>query len=505
MNRTKRLSLCLLLLLLALVTLTACGAKSDNPDLPKWPWERKKTEQLTVVVQPEDFAVLEELENLKKLDLSGSTCYEDILDYIQRHPEVEVTYTVSLGRVEADNRQKELTLEESAYDYGVLKKHLAYLPQLRTLHFPKTQRTPDELEALTDAYSDLTATYTVEVLGQEYAPGITEFDLSEMKMDQLDSVLKQFELLPGITSIELMKGDESSFTPVDVKQLMEAMPETNFHYSFNLFGQIASTETETLDYSNMKIGNEGETELRQALDIMPKCTYLKLDKCGLDNEVLGQLQADYPNTTIVWRVYFGEYSAMTDTDTIRAVYDVYDSHVDVLKYCTKVKYIDMGHNSYLSDLSFVQYMPDLEILIASGCSTSDLSAFTNCKKLEFLELAYCYSLEDISPLAQCENLRFLNVSFSKVADLSPLDDLKLERFVALSTKVPEADRAPFEEKHPDCWIRFTGENPYSLGWRYDDVGVTRSEYYIHIREVFDYDAVDRELARQQALEEAEDD
>jgi transcriptional regulator with XRE-family HTH domain len=125
------------------------------------------------------------------------------------------------------------------------------------------------------------------------------------------------------------------------------------------------------------------------------------------------------------------------------------------------------------------------------------------KIAEYFGVGVSYFLgDDISPLKECESLRFLNVSFSKVADLSPLDDLKLERFVCLSTNVPEADRPAFEEKHPDCWTRFTGENPYSLGWRYDDVGVTRSEYYIHIREVFDYDAVDRELARQEAAKKA---
>lgn len=501
MMHIKRVSLIVWTLLFVLC-LCACGAKSDNPDIPKWPWERKKTEALTLVAQPEDFAALEEFENLKELDLSGSTCYEEILTYMQAHPEVDVTYTVSLGNTTADNSQTSLTLEEGAYDYNTLKKNLAWLPLLRDLSFPRTELDTAALEELTAQHPDLTTSYTVEILGEEYKPGVTEFDLSGMQMSQLDTVLKKFQMLPGIVNIELMNGEETAFSPADVKVLMDALPEVKFHYEFMLFGQRASTETERLEYVNMDIGNEGETQLRQALDIMPGCTYIKLEKCGLDNEVLGGIQADYPNTTIAWRIQFGEYSVMTDTDTIRAVYDVYDKHVEVLKYCTKVKYIDMGHNSFLSDLSFVQYMPDLEIMIASGCSTKDISAFANCKKLEFLELAYCYSLTDISPLKECESLRFLNVSFSKVSDLSPLDDLKLERFVCLSTNVPEADRPAFEEKHPDCWTRFTGENPYSLGWRYDDVGVTRSEYYIHIREVFDYDAVDRELARQEAAKKA---
>lgn len=37
-----------------------------------------------------------------------------------------------------------------------------------------------------------------------------------------------------------------------------------------------------------------------------------------------------------------------------------------MKYCEGVKYMDIGHNEYLTDLSFVSGMPNLEVMIASG-------------------------------------------------------------------------------------------------------------------------------------------
>ena len=161
----------------------------------------------------------------------------------------------------------------------------------------------------------------------------------------------------------------------------------------------------------------------------------------------------------------------------------------------------MGHNETLSDLSFVGYMPDLEILIVSGCSVKDLSGFENCKKLEFLELAYCGFLEDLTPLADCESLKYLNVSYTKVSNLQPLDGLPLERFYCIHSRVGAEEQKIFQEIHDTCWTHFyAGDNPYGIGWRYDD-SRTYSEIYKKIREIWNYDQLDKIVAAQQGAGE----
>jgi stage V sporulation protein D (sporulation-specific penicillin-binding protein) len=53
-----------------------------------------------------------------------------------------------------------------------------------------------------------------------------------------------------------------------------------------------------------------ETEIRQALDILTKCTYFKLDRCGVTTPVMAGLREDYPDKMIVWRigtVIFGKH------------------------------------------------------------------------------------------------------------------------------------------------------------------------------------------------------
>jgi hypothetical protein len=41
--------------------------------------------------------------------------------------------------------------------------------------------------------------------------------------------------------------------------------------------------------------------------------------------------------------------------------------------------------------------------------------------------------------------------------------------------------------HPDCWTQFLGSQPYGTGWRYEDNGITYTEIYRKIRDIFHYD------------------
>lgn len=499
MKNTIRNLFCIALCMLTLLfCFTGCSKAEDiEPTIPKFKFLRSKAEYLAFPAVEEDFIALEDCTGLKYLDLTGSACYDSILNYIVRHPEVEVVYTAPLGNLTLSNTQTQAKLGNGSYDAGSLMGQLKYLPNLNSLELPGTSLTPEELNALQKAYSGLQIKYTVNLLGEEYDPSVTELTLPSLNTDNLDSTAKKLPLLPALTDITLPEQLDKH----DVKLLMEQFPDIRFHYSFDFFGTPLSTSTETVELKDVHIGNSGEPEIRAALNIMPLCTYFKLENCDVDYEILASIRDDYPNTKVVWRVDFGgQYSIMTDAETLRTVYGVYNKHADILKYCTSLKYIDMGHNPELTDISFVEYMPDLEIVILSGASMTDVNAFANHKKLEWLELANCYALNDLSGLESCDNLRFLNICFSKVTDLTPIEKLPLERFLYLQPKIDLETRTAFEENHPDCWVRFSGSDPYSLGWRYNDIGITRFEYYQKIRDIFDYDAVDRRVAKQQAEE-----
>lgn len=461
------------LALAVLLGLSSCGRKAKIAAI----------EEITQVVTPADLEEFRTYPNLKKLDATGSTCYSALIKFIADCPQVDVTYTVPLGSTEASNKVTSLVLQPGDASFDALQKNLRYLPGLTALTLSRTELTPGQLNALGSVYPALELSYSVDILGKEYAPDATSIDLSTLEETQLDAVLHALVLLPELTDVELTG---SSISMEQVKQIADALPTAAIRYTFDLFGQTLSTDTEEVEFKNVSIGNQGETAIRQALDIMPGCKRFVLDDCGLDNEVLAGLRADYPDSKIVWRVHFGKYSVLTDTDTIKAVYNVFDDTVADLKYCTDVKYIDMGHNDTLTDIRFMGYMPKLEIVIVSGSAVADISCFANCPNLEFLEMAYCWRLSDVSALKECTALRFLNLSYTDVTDLEPLDSLPLERFVCIQSKVPYEEREIFTQFHPDCWIRFKGEDPYSLGWRYEDVGETFSPYYLKMRDIFGY-------------------
>lgn len=458
-------------------------------------------EELEVVMSEGELYKLGNYPNLKRVDFSGSTCYAAIIKFAQNHPHIAVTYSVDLGGTWVSDKDSSAILQPGAFDYALLVENLQYLPNLAAVSLPDITLNAQQIHDLLTVYPELSLEYTINVLGKSYDLGTTELDLSGMSSAQAEDAADQLGLLTNLKTVTL----SNSLTMADVAMLQDANPDATFHYNFHLFGKSLSTTTESVEFKNQNIGNEGEKEIRQALAILDNCSRFVLDNCKIDFEILAAIREDFrdgPN--VVWRVYFGKdyrYNALTDQETIRAVYNVTDDTVSGLKYCEGAKYIDMGHNEYLTDLSFIGHMPNLEVLIASGCAAKELVGFENCKKLTWLELAYCYKLENIDSLVGCESLRFLNLSFTNVKSYMALDGLPIERFVCLSPKASTEEQNIFVSIHPkpECITVYYGySNPYGYGWRYDDNGKTFNEYYkTVVRTAFNYDYLEQFLPKEE--------
>lgn len=490
MKKTMRMLLAAVLAAMMLM-LCACGAEPE-------PTVDPNLEVLDYAMTANSAADLDALEvyvNLQSLDLRGSSCYEAIADYIAAHPQVKVTYDVQLGGSRYDPETKMLTLTADDCQPEELLENLQYLPKLEELELPNTRLNREQLQQLTERYPNLTLRYTVDLLGAEVSSDTEELDFSNLEPAQLDSVLPTVQMLPNVKRIQLMKEDGTSlFEKADVKKLMDAVPETaEVCYSFELFGKTVTTADERVEFVKEKIGNEGIPEIREALDILPKCTYFLMDDCGVDNEVMAQLRDDYPDTKVVWRVFWAFYHDLTDVEMIHCTCKLTDENVEVLKYCTDVKYLDIGHNKDLSNIDFVNYMPKLEIAIVVDSKITSLEPFGNCPNLQWLEIVNCWKVNDLSPLANCKNLKGLNMScVFDVKDLSPLFELKnMERLYLGQHLVSDEMIAAAQEALPECWItdfaRSSGNVSlnYAIGWRLDDKNV-RAEWYKEIREIFRY-------------------
>lgn len=484
-------------LALVLVLLAGCQNHPTEPTTTAPTVTEPPVEQLKLVVTEDTIGQLEQYPALKQVDLTGSTCYEAIAQYKEKHPKVEVTYTVELGTIKAANTETALVLDPGSCDYETLSKNLAYLPQVETVSLPRTNYSAQEMVALQGLYPDVTWDFTMIVLGQELTKETTSLNLSVLEPERVADVAGKIGLFPNVIKVELMDSfGQSQLSKADVKLLQTSAPNAVFHYVFDLFGKTVATTDERIEFVKQDIGNEGVEELRGALEILQGCNYFLLDSCGIDNETMASIREEFRGRTkVVWRVWFGvtnRYTFLTDTDTIRAVYNVTDDTCGPMKYCEDVKYMDLGHNEYLTDITFIEPMKQIEIVILSGSPITDLTPFTDHKNLVFLELAYCGHIKDVSALKGCTSLAHINLSYTKVSDISPLYELPLEQLCAVKSKIQWSSWEKILEVRPNCVIRYDGSQPYGTGWRYKRSGAF-TEIYAKVREVFDLDEVDKRL------------
>ena len=489
----KRFILAVALLCALLMGLSACDSNQ--------PSNNNGVRDVKLIVTAENIAQLEDYPNLKRADLTGSTCYEAIAAYMKKHPEVDVTYTVDVGGSTVSNKDTALELAAGSFTLDTLVQNIQYLPNVKTLNLPGTTLSAQQLQSLKDAAPSVYISYTIDLDGAQLSSSTTRLTLSDLTSDQVELYAQKLALLPNLTTVEL---GESQLTAGDVRKLKEAAPNAAFNFTFQFFGQTISTSDTKVEFVNVTIGDENEQQIRDVLSILTECTYFKLDNCGLSNEVLAKIRDDFPKTEVVWRIYQTNKnrSWLTDTEVLRAVYGVNDSNSGVFKYCTKVKYLDFGHNETMHDLSFLAYMPDLEIAILSGSEITDLTPLSGLKKLEFLELGWCGWVRDISPLATCEGLKFLNLSHTRVTNVSSLEGLNLELLHYVNSgnraNMTESDWAAINAMFPGCWITYeplkdSNANPYGKGWRYNENN-TYTAAYKKVRLAFDYDSIDQVIA-----------
>lgn len=270
-------------------------------------------------------------------------------------------------------------------------------------------------------------------------------------------------------------------------------------YSFELFGQEVNTKTTTeLNYKKVSIGDDGLEKFREVLPYMENLTYLTFDRCDTSDEAVAALREEFPDANIAWRIFFAPFSCMTDVEKIWASCDLRDDVTEPLKYCNKVKYLDIGHNA-LHNIDFIQYMPDLEILIVSCGDLEDISPIKYCQKLRILECAEDTKVKDFSPIADVPNLECLNFGGNNQLypeDLEVVFGLNNPKRIFIENYYNwniEMDKFADEirEAYPDCEVSTAWHSDGALNglWRYKR-GVYQGDYtdmYKEVREVFDYD------------------
>lgn len=403
-----------------------------------------------------------------------------------------VNYLVDIGGSTVDMRSEELDLTGMSYSLETLLAASGELSQLTVLNLGPEPVTPEQLDRLQEAFPHTEIRYHVSLFGKAVASDTAYLDLADMTAAQTQELIEILPCLPLLEEINFVNSEGGCVYAMEdigeLDKLKAAAPEVFLHVSFDLFGQTVTSKDTRIEYVDAQIGEEGLELFYQVLPHLTGCEYLLLDECGISNERMDQFRDDFPQVKIVWRIWLGaEYTVLTDVEKILASSGreprLHKQDTEPLKYCRDVIYMDLGHNR-IEDISFVTYMPKLEVLILAVNYVYDATPLASCTNLEYLEI-FTTLIYDISPLSSLTNLKHLNLCNIPIRDASPLYGLtNLERlWVGCTTKLSRASIAELREKLPNCEINSSTASPSAEGWRIHP-------RYDLLREQFGYDELD---------------
>lgn len=326
------------------------------------------------------------------------------------------------------------------------------------------------------------------LIGGEQVP-LTATEVTVQSIEDLD-VLGQFYTLCSVDVSTLY------LTVGQVRTLQTQFPEAQITCGVHLYDLDVGVETEELDLHGIEMTSPDD--VMTAVACLPKLKKVDMRKCGLTNEQMETLVNAYPDVKFVWEVKMGTHTLRTDivgfstknpskyynessspeyVEKVKKTKRLYTEDIQVLKYCTDLVALDLGHN-YIDDISVLQYLPKLQILILADNKLTDISVFKELPELVYVEI-FMNRIEDLSPLAGHDKLLDLNLCQNRVTDLSPLNELtQLERvWCSMNPTLTGAEARALREKLPNAVVNSTTDDDTGDGWREHERYFWMKEYF----------------------------
>ena len=237
------------------------------------------------------------------------------------------------------------------------------------------------------------------------------------------------------------------------------------------------TKAEYVDISHNDVSG---VDVDTIIERLPNLNRLVMIDCGLDNDGYAALQDRHPDIKIVWEIVLENWTIRTDVvafSTFKTTAEEFYMNNDdayYLRYCNELVALDLGHN-YVSDLSFLEYMPDLKILILVDNvkekdgetlrHLTDLSEVRYCTKLRYLEI-FANNVSDFSFMENLTELEDLNISYNSVSSIQYMTGLhNLKRLWMEHTYISYDGYCRLRQMYPNAQIVFDGEGSVDQGWR----------------------------------------
>ncbi len=338
-------------------------------------------------------------------------------------------------------------------------------------------------EILVEVYNPEDVSFVHEIYGQKFSDRITTWDLSDIEVDdKITSYVKYF------TNLKIVDFGNQKIDDDILKQLIDENPKIEFRYRIYIENKSYSSLISHLDLAKSKI--KDYDELIKKMELLPNLKSADFSNSNLSNEQLGHLRELFPGMEIHWIVHLGRWSVKTDAVSFSVLIYAYDykrmtsKDIEVLKYCTKLQALDLGHQA-ITDISVIgEYLKDLRILILADNRISDITPIKELKHLHYLEL-FINPISDITPLNDLKGLVDVNFCYCwNINDYSTLKNLpNLERVWLVGTRINGKVVNELRSVHPNAQIVNTGAGSTNSGWRtheryYEMIKMYRNPYYL---------------------------
>ncbi len=375
---------------------------------------------------------------------------------------------VSIGNAEYLNNAKELDLSNNSLDNdnNWLTKFREF-KNLKKVNLKNQIITSEQEKYLLLNYPNIKFNMDIyyKIYEDLYNENITELDLSNISVDdKLINYLKPFKNLQKIEfknnklKLELMS------------KLVKEYPNIDFNWPINYQNKTISKEDEKISFINNK--NLKIAEIKDLITILPNLKEIDFSDSNLTNEELDSLRKSFPNINIIWRLHLGKWSLKTNDVAFSVLVGKIDyvrltsKDIEVLKYCTNLKALDLGHQA-IEDISIIgTYLKDLRILILADNKVKDLTPLKNLKHLHYLEL-FVNKINDFSPLTELKELVDINIGYNDASNIEPLLKLgNIERFWLVNGGITEKDRQTLKNAYPNAIVNTTWSlSSTEKGWR----------------------------------------
>lgn len=430
----------------------------------------------------EDIPRFAHFDNLRQVNASRCRNYDALLALYEAYPDLDVRWAVELGGKKLSQGCQSLRFNTKDVSAEELLETLARLPELETLVIDGVLTAEDQ-RALMEAYPAVTFDWDISLCGKTFRSTDKTLSFADLPLTE-ESIQAIENNLPRFYSVDLL---DFRGCGTDSQRMVELREKTGAEVSWNF--ELCGVTVNSLD-TEIDLSGHAMESIRQIEDALPYFSRLErviMCDCGIPDEEMDALNSKYENIRFVWTVYMGRYRVRTDAKgficSAQPGNMLDDTEAWKLRYCTDLLALDLGHRP-VTDISFVQYMPNLRYLILCCARVSDLSPLAGHPSLESLEITDSITT-GLTPLLECPALLDLNLCLTPRGDveenLEVLCQMKnLERLWYSSYHFSPEQAKQIAEMLPNCQIYtcYGKKNVFGGGWRYH-------ERYYEMRDALD--------------------